>query len=143
MGKRISDWWGRIRPAVGTAYERDSGHVEHTHRVVTVHDAVGPGSPTDKVSWGMRCEHHGGSGNTPDKVAAAVSPKRRVNGEGEDWWWLVDVPRRRQGPVAEEGSDEVLELKEEMGGGEGPPDRGERSVRSSSPWRGKMAMAVA
>jgi hypothetical protein len=73
MGKRISDWWGRIRPAVGTAYERDSGHVEHTHRVVTVHDAVGPGSPTDKVSWGMRCEHHGGSGNTPDKVAAAVS----------------------------------------------------------------------
>jgi hypothetical protein len=73
MGKRISDWWGRIRPAatmlgagsasvaqptVGTAYERDSRHVEHTHHVVTVHDAVGPGSPTDKVSWGMRCEHH-------------------------------------------------------------------------------------
>jgi hypothetical protein len=34
------------------------------------HPSAGPGSSTDKVSQGRWCEHCGGGGNTPDKVAA-------------------------------------------------------------------------
>jgi hypothetical protein len=43
------------------------------------------------------------------------SPKRWVNGDREEGGRLIDVPRRRRGPVAGEGGDEVLQLEEEMG----------------------------
>jgi hypothetical protein len=109
------------QPTVGTACGCGSGHAER--------GTASPGSPTDKVSWGRRFEHRGGSGSTPNMVAAVgvhpidESTMRGKKGGGSSTFqggggvrWPGRVAR---GPAARGGD----------GGGEGPPDRGERSVQ--------------
>jgi hypothetical protein len=62
--------------------------------------AADPGSSTDKVSRGRRCEHREGGNNTPDKVMVVVAHSRSgsmvrgkkggnssmFQGGGRIWW---------------------------------------------------------
>jgi hypothetical protein len=108
---------------------RGSGHAERPppcgHRVRRDHGgAASPGLPTDKVSRGRWCEHHGGSGSTPDKVAVAgAHPSGRSTFQG--------------------GSDEVLQLEAETREVRDHPSEEKGARGSGSPSRGKMAAAAA
>jgi hypothetical protein len=58
-----------------------------------------------RAPWGQRQHTSQGGGD-------GGSPEWRVDDEGKERRWLVDVPRRRRGSVAGEVDDEVLQLEE-------------------------------
>jgi hypothetical protein len=105
---------GRLARPSGQFDPVGSGVARRTHRPWSprgghMHGGVAsPGSPTDKVSR---------EGGVSTVGAAATRLTRwRQRGltqavgrrEGEEGWWLIDIPRWWRGPVAGEGGDEIL-----------------------------------
>jgi hypothetical protein len=88
------------QPAQRAPRARPRGH--HARRCRG--GVVGPDSPADRVSWGSQCEHQGGSGSTPDKVAGAGA--HLSGGSTRQWWNTVAL-------VVEGGVGEVQQQERE------------------------------
>jgi hypothetical protein len=87
------------------------------------------------VSQRRQCEHCGGSGSTPVKVAAVgAHPSCGLTVRGKK--------DGSSSTLVGEGGDEVLQLEEETGEVGDHPTEEKGARRSSSPWRGKMVVAA-
>jgi hypothetical protein len=76
LGHTVAHGFGLPAHPVGDVAHSVEGHVRQAclrHSQHAQRDRggeAGPGSPADKVWRGRQCEHRGGSGNMPEKVAA-------------------------------------------------------------------------